>query len=245
MNILSMKNIAIDYSTLYLLLIYFLCGYIKVGLTIFIIVIIHELGHVLTSLIFKYKIVSIRIYPFGGVTKLDKDINTSINKEIVLALSGVFMQVIIIPFIISNESFMKYNLSIMLFNLIPIIPLDGSIIVRYLLNKYLSFKNSYYLSIIISIISIIIYVGFNYKYNLNNYLIIGLFIYKLYESLKDFKYIYNRFLLERFLNNYKYKKISTREGKLDILKLEVYQYFKRGSKVYSEKEVLRELFDNY
>lgn len=239
-----MKNIVIDYSTLYLLLIYFLCGYIKIGLIIFAIVILHELGHVLTSIIFKYKIVSIRIYPFGGVTKLDKDINTSINKEIILALSGIFMQVLIIPFIINNSLFMKYNLSIMLFNLIPIIPLDGSIIVRYLLNKYLSFKKSYYLSFIISILSIIMYIIFNYKYNLNNYLIIALFIYKLYEYLKDFKYIYNRFLLERFLNNYKYKKISTKEGKLDILKLEVYQYFKKGSKVYSEKEILKDRFNN-
>lgn len=237
-----MKNITIDYSTLYLLLIYFLCGYIKVGLTIFIVVIIHELGHVLTSILFKYKIVSVRIYPFGGVTKLDKDINTSINKELILALSGVLMQVLLIPFIIKNELFMKYNLSIIVFNLIPIIPLDGSIIVKCLLNKYLSFKNSYYLSIVISVITILIYVAFNYKYNLNNYLIITLFIYKLYESLKDFKYIYNRFLLERFLNNYKYKKISTKEGKLDILKLEVYQYFKRGNKVYSEKEVLKDRF---
>ena len=143
------------------------------------------------------------------------------------------------------ELFLKYNYSIMLFNLIPIIPLDGSIIVKCILNKFFSFKKSYVLYIIISIISVFLYVIINYKYSINNYLIIGIFIYKIYYSIKEYKFIYNKFLLERYLKKYKFNYISTKKGNLDILKLDTYQYFKEDEKIVSEAKKLEERFDKY
>lgn len=160
------------------------------------------------------------------------------------------MQVILI-FIVKIFSihdydlFLKYNYSIMLFNLLPIIPLDGSIIVNSILNKFFSFKKSYILYITISIISVFLYVLINYKYSVNNYLIIGIFLYKIYYSIKEYKYIYNRFLLERYLKKYKFKYISTKKGNLDILKIDTYQYFKEDEKIVSEAKKLEERFDKY
>lgn len=242
-----MKIIKLDYTTIYLLLIYFLCGYIRIGIMILFIVFMHEVGHVIVSKIFKYKVISVVIYPFGGITKIQKDINTSTNKEIILAISGILMQIILgllvkLINIHDYQLFYKINTSIMFFNLLPIIPLDGSIILKSILNKFFSFKISLKIYIIISIICIFIYVFFNYKYNINNYLIIGLFIYKIYKEIKEYKYIYNKFLLERFLHDYKFKYISTRKGNLDILKLDTYQYFKDGSSILSEKELLKRRF---
>jgi hypothetical protein len=129
--------------------------------------------------------------------------------------------------------------------MLPIIPLDGSNFVKSLLNKYFSFKNSYIIYIIISIISTIIYLFINYKYSLNNYMIIFLFIYKTYQYIKDFKYIYNRFLLERYLNEYSFKHINTRKGDIDILKLDTYQYFKENKTIIGEKEKLKSIFSKY
>ena len=40
-----MKIIKLDYSTIFILLILFLCGYIRIGLIIMFIVLFHELGH--------------------------------------------------------------------------------------------------------------------------------------------------------------------------------------------------------
>ena len=248
MNILNMKIIKFDYSFLFILFILLLCGYIRIGIFISLIVIIHELGHVLICKLFKYKIINVTIYPFGGITKIEKDINTSPNKEIILASAGIIMQIILIPFIkILNihdyNLFLKYNLSIMIFNMLPIIPLDGSTILKSILNKVFSFKTSYKLYIIISVLSIVIYIILNYKYSLNNYLIIGIFIYKIFSSIKEYKYIYNRFLLERYLKKYKFKYISTKSGSLDILKLDTYQYFKEEKNIVSEAKKLQERFD--
>ena len=65
-----MKIIKLDYSTIFILLILLLCGYIRIGLIIMFIVLFHELGHVLVCLFFKYKIINVTIYPFGGITKI-------------------------------------------------------------------------------------------------------------------------------------------------------------------------------
>ncbi len=245
-----MKIIKVNFLTLYFLLLLFLCGYLKLGIIVFIIVVFHEMGHILFIKLFKYKIIDITIYPFGGITKVDKDINTPLNKELLIACGGIIFQLILfiiiyfVPInVITKELLYKYNMSILLFNMLPIIPLDGSIIINSLLNKIFSYKVSYYLYIIISIIFSIFYLFFNYWYSLNNYLIVSFFIIKTYYAIKNYKYLKTRFLLERYLNKYEYKYISTKTGDLDILKIDTYQYFKENNKIVSEYSKLKEMFD--
>ena len=245
-----MKIIKVNFLTLYFLLLLFLCGYLKLGIIVFIIVVFHEMGHILFIKLFRYKIINITIYPFGGITKVDKDINTPLNKELLIASGGIIFQLILfiiiyfVPInIITKNLLYKYNISILLFNMLPIIPLDGSIIINSLLNKIFSYKISYYLYIIISIIFSIIYLLFNYWYSLNNYLIISLFVIKTYYAIKNYNYLKTRFLLERYLNKYEFKYISTKTGNLDILKIDTYQYFKENNKIVSEYSKLKEKFD--
>lgn len=246
-----MKIIKVNFLTLYFLLLLFLCGYLKIGIIIFLIVLFHELGHIFFIKLFKYKIINVTLYPFGGITKIDKDINTPLNKELLIACGGIIFQLILfiiiyfVPInVITKELLYKYNMSILLFNILPIIPLDGSIIINSLLNKIFSYKVSYYLYIIISIIFSIFYLFFNYWYSLNNYLIVSLFIIKTYYAIKNYKYLKTRFLLERYLNKYEYKYISTKTGNLDILKIDTYQYFKENNKIVSEYSKLKEKFDS-
>lgn len=245
-----MKIIKVNFLTLYFLLLLFLCGYLKIGIIIFLIVLFHELGHIFFIKLFKYKIINVTLYPFGGITKIDKDINTPLNKELLIACGGIIFQLILfiiiyfVPInVITKELLYKYNMSILLFNMLPIIPLDGSIIINSLLNKIFSYKVSYYLYIIISIMFSIFYLLFNYWYSLNNYLIVSLFIIKTYYAIKNYKYLKTRFLLERYLNKYEYKYISTKTGDLDILKIDTYQYFKENNKIVSEYSKLKEMFD--
>ncbi len=248
-----MKNIKINYFTLYFLFIAFLCGFIKNALIIFFIVLMHELGHLIFIKIYGFEIEEINIYPFGGLTKVNKDLNTPINKELIIAWGGVIAQLFIyllifLPVFSSNtkQLIFNYNTSIIMFNLLPIIPLDGSIITASFFAKFLSFQKTYRLMIILSLINIFIFLIFNYTHSLNNYLIICFLIYKTYEYYHNQKYIYNRFLLERYLKVFPFSKINTRKGTLDILKKDTYQYFRENGQIKSEKTKLRERFDkNY
>ena len=245
-----MKIIKLNIFTIYFLIISFFCGLIKNSLIIIIIVLFHELGHILFLKIFRIKIKKIIIYPFGGITYVDKDINYPINKELLISCGGILFQIILfiiiyfLPInILTKDIFYKYNIIIILFNILPIMPLDGSIILNSIFNKYLSFKKSYYLKIIISIIFLIILIQFNNYYSLNNYLILVFLMFKIYEGIINYKYINNKFLLERFLNNYCFKKIHNNTKKIDDLKLETYHYFKDKDRIISEKKLLSKLFD--
>ena len=153
-----MKNISIKPITYYFLLLCFLCGIIKNVLILFMIVIIHEIGHIITIKLFKYKIESIDIYPFGGITSINKMINSSITKDLIIAINGVLFQYIVITIILRYIPFKyntfnminTYNKTIIVFNLLSIIPLDGSKIVFDLFSYKFSYKLSYLLTFILS-----------------------------------------------------------------------------------------------
>lgn len=244
-----MKIIKIHSLTWYFLLVSFLCGYIKTGIIIFLIIVFHELGHIFFIKLYHYNILRITIYPFGGITKIEKKINTPNKKELIIAFGGVFFQIVLFCLCLlplssnTKEIFIKYNTSILFFNLLPIIPLDGSHIIEAILNEFFSYKTSYYIYSLISFCSIILYIIGNYWFSLNNYLIIMLFLLKSYDAIKNYKYLYNRFLLERYLDEFSFKRISTKKGTLDILRKETYQYFKENENVVSEKQVLKRRFD--
>ena len=182
--------------------------------------VIHELGHYTTAKLLKFNVTKIIIYPFGGITKIEDLINKDINEELLIATSGIIFEYLFYLFIIFLnikglirnkvlDLYTIYNTGIIFFNLLPIYPLDGSKIFNLILSKYLNYNLSNYLSIIISIISIIIYILIN---NINtNYsyiMVISVLLTYNYKYLKQIKYLYNKFLLERVLYNFNYPKLK-------------------------------------
>lgn len=251
-----MKNILtkvhINNYTYLFLLICFLSGYIKNILIIFFICLIHEFGHVVLIKLFGYEINKIELLPFGGITYINKNINSSIYKDIIISFGGVILQLFLYLFLfinhinISNSSynlFMYYNTVILIFNLLPIIPLDGSKIVNLLLDKFLSFKTSYYINGVISFLFLLLFILINYLFNYDNYFILVFLLYHLILYLKNFKYIFNKFLIERYLYNNPYRKIKYKTSQISDLRKEVYHYFNDSNKVVSEKKKLHDLFD--
>ncbi len=254
-----MKNtrtlLNINIATYFLILTFLFTGLIKNIILIYLIVIFHELGHLFIIKLLKYQVLRIDIYPMGGVTKISKKINTSIKDELLISIFGIIFQLIlymIFWFLFKNDVislntfslFSSYNKTIMIFNMIPIIPLDGYVFFRSILELIFPYKKSFYISLIISIISIILFITFNELYSLNNYLIISFLIYKIYLTCKEFKYENLRFLLERHLFNLKYHKIKNEQKlNLNLLKKDTYHYFKQDNTYISEKKLLSKKFN--
>lgn len=246
-----MKIIKINYLTYYFLILYFLCGLIKTGIIIFIIVFIHEMGHVFFAKIFKYEVKSITIYPFGGITSLSKDINSPVVKDFFLSIGGfVFQALLLIVFVLLNKNslitnktfdeFVLYNNYILLFNLLPIIPLDGSYILECITSKLFSYKVSMNINIYTSCVFAFIFIIYNYTYSLNNYVIVSLFIFKIFEYIKTKNSMYNKFLLERYINNYEFKKIKTnKKNNINNMKKGVGYYFWKNFFWEDEKSALK------
>ena len=247
MNILRIFKV--NSYTYFFFFICFITGYVKEALLIFLIIIIHESGHIIMSFIVGYKVKRTELYPFGGITYTDKYLNSPISKDILVYISGVTAQLlVIITFkllrINISELFYHYNTAIIIFNLMPIYPLDGFHILSLFIEKHFSYYISLYIMQIISLIMIILFTIISYYHKLSSILIICFLIYQNFRYYKEKNKVFNRFLLERYLYDFPYYKICYLYKKdLRYLKRESMCFFHINQKVYSEKELLAKKFD--
>lgn len=216
-----LNKIHINTYTIILVFLAFLGGLFKETIIISVILLIHEFGHYIMMIYYNWNVMKVDIYPFGGITHLDEKIDKPLKEELVISIMGPFFQVLlflIMFFLYKNNIiniyiyniFKNYNLPILIFNLLPILPLDGSKIINIILNKIFNFRLSYILNIFISIIFLIIFCIIFNK-DSSYYIIIIFLIYQIIYNYKNRYIIYNRFILEKKLRKseyIKYKKVN-------------------------------------
>lgn len=240
-----MKNILkirFSFFTYLYLIIILLSGLYRNLLVISFILIIHELGHILFFYLFNIKINEIIIYPFGIYGSINKDINTSINKDLLIYFGGLLFQFILYLIAIyigfNNKMFYIYNKSIFIFNLLPIFPLDGFYILNCFFNKLFSFKFSYKISCIISLIFSLYFILIN-----KNIIIFLLLFIKSFKEIFLINKYFNKYLLERFLNTYHFFNIKYLKN-INKMKRDTYHFFIINKNVYKEDFILLKRFDN-
>ena len=246
-------KIEFHYTYILISLGFILTGYFHNLLVFTSIIIIHELGHYLISKLNKLNIEKIIIYPYGGLVKMNTPLNTPINQELFVAISGIIFQTIyylIILFLYHYglireyifNLFNIYNQSILMFNLLPIHPLDGSKILNLLLSKIIPFHLANKINIYISIITLCIMIIINYyKFNYTTILIIGIIIDNLIKYHKQLKYIFNKFLLERYIYKITYNK-TKKISKINQMYKEKYHILKENNTYITEKQALSKKF---
>ena len=224
--------------------IYILLGRFRILIYFMLLIIVHELGHILLGIYFKWKINKIIILPFGMLTKFDIDINTKLIEEFIVSISGIIFQYIFYILVRNNFSyhFVYINYFILIFNLIPIIPLDGSKILNIIINKLTNFYNSLYISSIISFILILIINII--LFNINKLiLIVSIFLFiETIKNYKDIKNIFNKFLLERYLKKYRFKHLK-KINNVYKMKKDYRHIFYTHNKCITEYTFLLKMFD--
>lgn len=99
-----------------------------------------------------------------------------------------------------------YHNGILLFNLLPVYPLDGGKLTHLLLSMFLPYKHSLTISIYISYLTIFIILLFNLSsIKINTIILIAFLLTKVYKEQNKINYIYEKFILERYLTNYNFK----------------------------------------
>lgn len=221
-------------------------GLFREFLTFILIILLHELGHILGGLLCKIYPKQINIYPFGGLTIFNMKVNTSSLKELFIALSGPLFQIFTFFLFKSyfDFYFVKYNLFLIVFNLLPIYPLDGSKIINCCFNLFLSFKHSFFLMIYISFFSLSLFLLFLFFHHSSFVwlLLISLLLQKIIEYLNNYGYLFNQFLWER----YNYKLHFKREkfiNKASEMHKGYRHLFKINGYLQDEEEILRKRFD--
>ena len=157
------KYIYIHYTTVFLFLICYFNRNLEILAVSYISIFLHELAHLIAALCIGLKSSHIVLYPFGANLKLKNTLIYSFADEIILYISGPLLNAFIAVlsiFMVKYGKIWNYiywnNLALFLFNLLPISPMDGGI----LLKKFLTRKMGYRIGEkIIKVISVIMITG--------------------------------------------------------------------------------------
>jgi stage IV sporulation protein FB len=215
--LIKWRGIAISFHPFFviIMLMSVLTGHFLELLALFTIVFVHEMGHVFAARMYDIKVLSVQMLPFGGVAVMEDAGNLTAGREIVIALAGPLQNLMLIgaslllhaigiwdgPFL---SYFIQSNLLIALFNLLPILPLDGGKISQALCSLVMPYYATLLWSYRISLLFSVLLVAYSFLplwLGLGgmqlNLLLIGLFL--LYSNLMDYRNIPYRFI--RFLVN--------------------------------------------
>ncbi|WP_154985523.1 M50 family metallopeptidase [Paenibacillus xylanexedens] len=192
-----------------------LTGHFIELITLFAIVFIHECGHAAAAALLGCRVLSIQMLPFGGVAVIEDGGKLTAYREIVIALAGPLQNILMVGIVLllsrfqlGDPLFLDYiiqaNLLIALFNLLPVLPLDGGKIVQAIVSLwapyYTTLMWTYRISILCSagviLVAISRWLSGDYGLPLN-LLLIGLFLF--YSNFTDYRNVPYRFI--RFLMN--------------------------------------------
>lgn len=197
-------------------------GYFREVLYVFFIVFIHEMGHVVAAHFFDWQIQKIELLPFGGVVEMNETSNRPLKEELVVILAGPLQHVwlIVLSYLLlptplwtinDHDIFLWHNLVILLFNLLPIWPLDGGRLVHLGCHYLWPYKLAYQRSVIVSLAMLVMVTIASlliYPFHFNLWVVI-LFLYiSNYLQWKQRHYSLVRFLLDR--NKRDFSKLKTR-----------------------------------
>ncbi|MGO4271069.1 M50 family metallopeptidase [Paenibacillus sp. TAF58] len=189
-------------------------GYFLEAVTLFGIVLVHELGHLAAAKGFGWRVREVQLLPFGGVLIVDELGTVPTREELIVSLAGPLQHVwmILVALLMkwvdggANswwDYFIEANLMIGLFNLIPVLPLDGGKVMQSLLGYLLSYHNTIlyttWISMILSLAMIVIAIIQLISGHLPlNILVIGIFLLvSNWYAYRQLPYHFFRFLMGR------------------------------------------------
>ncbi len=136
------------YISLIVLIIYNLfVGRLESFLIFYGFIIMHEFAHIIIAILLNVDIVQISFMPVGVNAKYSG--NVSLFKELIISIAGPIAS-LIFAFLYSNKFYFMVNMCILIFNIIPIYPLDGGRILKIILIFLFGYKKGKSISLFIT-----------------------------------------------------------------------------------------------
>lgn len=198
-------KINIHYSFLFLILFGLFSGLFLEIMIFIIVVCLHELSHIFTSVILGKKVKRITLTIIGGIVDME-EVDSEPVKNLIISISGVLMNgfLILLSKIINNEYYreliLNYNKMMMLINILPIYPLDGYRIIDSIAYGFFSTYRTIKTLICLSIIFVILFILYGIYNKSFGLLIIGIFLG--YRNIQ-FYFMKEKVFLKRLVYNYR------------------------------------------
>lgn len=120
---------------------------------------VHECAHVLAAFVLGCHVEKIMIFPFGFCAVIEHDESLSFSKRIMLYGAGALVHVFVMigllliqdmMSIVRREYMFQINLNYLLFNLLPVYPLDGYHLMLSIFYVFFPYRFSQFFSMVIS-----------------------------------------------------------------------------------------------
>ncbi|MGO4888563.1 M50 family metallopeptidase [Anaerobacillus sp. MEB173] len=245
-------------------------GYFREVIMVFLIVFIHEMGHACMAHFFKWRIKKIELLPFGGVAEVDEHGNRPFKEEFFVIIAGPLQHLWLIGLsflflsfdfwtLQEHETFIKHNLTILLFNLLPVWPLDGGKLLFLLCSFAYPYrdahKNALSFSFCILLIGMVASF-FYFPFHLNLWIVISFLLISHYLEWRQRHYVFMRFLLERYYNDVNQRQMKALQVEKQTKVGDILKQFERGvcheiviqhnhkcQFVFKEQELLQAFFE--
>lgn len=205
------KRLKFDPSFYAMTLLAIMMGYLNEYVIFALTIIIHECGHLTMAFFYNWELEELKFFAFGGIMEFKGELNKSNKQDLIISSAGMVFNLftLILLFLMREKAkdFMNmtlYNyamwtqLFVILFNLIPLPPLDGSRIVNAILCFFLPYKVVLRILRWINTGLITIFTGVTILYDIRQFFIIVSFLtYSTVRYNKHIHYLFQRFLLQK------------------------------------------------
>lgn len=174
----------------------------------------HELGHYVAARVFGWRIRAVHVMPFGGVLEVDESASRPLAEEALVAIAGPLQHVWLIGALWLAEAqgwlaptlvgpLVRANVGLLLFNLLPVSPLDGGKLLAALAGARVAYhrvlRTSAFVGIAVGAVGLIASGMLSRHGGLAaNLAIVSAFVlYSNFHALRHIPYVFRRFLLHR------------------------------------------------
>lgn len=202
------NRLKFDYSFYAMTLLAIILGYLNEYFIFALTIIVHECGHLMMAFFYKWELEELKFFAFGGIMEFKGELNKSNIEDFIVSSGGVlFNFVTLIILILMREKMSAFvnmtlydyaiwaQLFVIIFNLIPLPPLDGSRLINAILCYFFPYKTVLHIIRWLNIGLITIFIAITILYDIRQLFIIVSFL--TYSTLRYNKHIY--FLFQRFL----------------------------------------------
>lgn len=167
------SGIYIHFLTIALFAVCYITGKLETLFITYVIMFIHETAHMAAALAIGLKPAHITFYPFGVNLKLKNKLVPSLSDEIILYMAGPFANIMMAAaakFLFGDffwfEDFYFKNILLCIVNMLPIMPLDGGVILKKIIAWKIGYNKSTAIMRGISVIMVILGVIGLYRLNM-------------------------------------------------------------------------------
>ena len=145
----------------------------------------------------------------------------------------------------------KYHYSILIFNLLPVIPLDGAKVLNIFFNLFFPYRKSLnltnYVSLTVVFIFILLSIIFKFKVEFSYLIILSFIISSIFRSIIDTPFLFNKFLFERYKHPIKClgKSSYVKNGNINNIMRQKKNYFYVNGSYKNERYLLTNRYKVY